>query len=62
MTCSDSIRRLPSRREVFLQKSSVNLLSPVMDTPEFFWRAPDQYRTLYDRCGRCALLPSRCEC
>ncbi|GAX76442.1 hypothetical protein CEUSTIGMA_g3887.t1 [Chlamydomonas eustigma] len=35
--------------EVFLQKSSVNLLSPVLDTPEFFWRAPDAFATLYKR-------------
>ncbi len=27
--------------QVFLQRSAVNLLSTVMDTPEFFWSAPD---------------------
>lgn len=27
--------------EVFIQKSAVNLLSTVLGTPEFFWRAPD---------------------
>ena len=26
---------------VFIQKSAVNLLSTVLDTPEFFWSAPD---------------------
>lgn len=28
--------------QVFLQRSAVNLLSSVLDTPEFFWSAPDQ--------------------
>ncbi|EFJ48922.1 hypothetical protein VOLCADRAFT_90235 [Volvox carteri f. nagariensis] len=28
--------------KVFLQSSTLNLLSSVMDTPEFFWSAPDQ--------------------
>ena len=27
--------------KVFIQKSTVNLLSTVLDTPEYFWRAPD---------------------
>lgn len=27
--------------KVFLQSSNVNLLSTVLDTPEFFWSAPD---------------------
>jgi uncharacterized Rmd1/YagE family protein len=35
--------------EIFLQKSSVNLLSTVLDTPEFFWHAPDAFLTLYKR-------------
>jgi uncharacterized Rmd1/YagE family protein len=26
---------------VFLQRSAVTLLVPVLDTPEFFWSAPD---------------------
>ena len=26
---------------VFIQKSNVNLLSTVLDTPEYFWSAPD---------------------
>jgi hypothetical protein len=29
-------------------QSAVNLLSSVLDTPEFFWRAPDSYQTLYE--------------
>ena len=34
---------------MFLQKSAVNLLSSVLDTPEFFWHAPDNFQTLYTR-------------
>lgn len=38
--------------KVFLQKSAVNLLSTVLDTPEFFWAgrggAPDNLQALYD--------------
>eukprot|EP00798_Chlamydomonas_sp_ICE-L_P011686 gene11686-34409_t len=34
--------------KVFLQKSTVNLLSSVLDTPDFFWRMPDNLQTLYD--------------
>jgi uncharacterized Rmd1/YagE family protein len=29
-------------------QSAVNLLSSVLDTPEFFWRAPDSYQSLYE--------------
>lgn len=32
--------------QVFIQKSEVNLLSSVLDTPEFFWRAPDSLQEL----------------
>jgi uncharacterized Rmd1/YagE family protein len=35
---------------VFLQRSAVNLLSTVLDTPEFFWSAPDSMQALYKRC------------
>eukprot|EP00890_Picochlorum_soloecismus_P004186 jgi/Picsp_1/4769/NSC_02137-R1_protein len=35
---------------VFLQKSAVNLLSTVLDTPDFFWDHPDSLQNLYDRC------------
>ena len=34
---------------VFLQKAAVNLLSTVLDTPEFFWSAPDSMQTLYKK-------------
>jgi hypothetical protein len=27
--------------QVFLQRSAVNLLGVVLDTPDFFWSAPD---------------------
>lgn len=33
---------------VFLEKCAVNLLSTVLDTPEFFWDAPDSLQGLYD--------------
>ncbi|PSC74837.1 Sporulation RMD1 [Micractinium conductrix] len=41
------IARLIGR--VFIQKSAVNLLSTVLDTPEFFWSAPDSMQNLYKR-------------
>ena len=34
---------------VFLQKSAVNLLSSVLDTPDFFWDQPDSLQALYSR-------------
>ena len=34
---------------VFIQKSNVNLLSTVLDTPEYFWSAPDNLQALYKR-------------
>jgi len=34
---------------VFIQKSEVNLLSSVLDTPEFFWSAPDVLQVLYNK-------------
>lgn len=33
--------------KVFLQKSAVNLLNPVLDTPEFFWTAPDRLQVRF---------------
>ena len=36
-------------RQVFIQRAAVNLLSTVLDTPEFFWSAPDIMQTLYKR-------------
>mmetsp|Transcript_8157 Transcript_8157/g.23415 ORF Transcript_8157/g.23415 Transcript_8157/m.23415 type:complete len:422 (+) Transcript_8157:136-1401(+) len=35
--------------QVFLQKAAVNLLSTVLDTPEYFWSAPDSLQALYKR-------------
>lgn len=32
---------------LFMQKSAVNLLTDVLDTPEFFWSAPDHLQGLY---------------
>lgn len=38
--------------QVFLQKSAVNLLSSVLDTPDFFWESdvPDSLQHLYEGC------------
>lgn len=47
--------------KVFLQKSAVNLLSSVLDTPEFFWHAPDSFQTLYTRVEEYLELPTRVE-
>ena len=33
---------------IFLEKCAVNLLTTVLDTPEFFWDASDALCTLYD--------------
>ncbi len=34
---------------MFLQRSAVNLLSSVLDTPEFFWSVADNLQVLYER-------------
>uniref|UniRef100_A0A6U0V7E2 DUF155 domain-containing protein n=1 Tax=Polytomella parva TaxID=51329 RepID=A0A6U0V7E2_9CHLO len=47
--------------KVFLQKSAVNLLSSVLDTPEFFWHAPDSFQNLYERVTEYLELPTRVE-
>lgn len=47
--------------KVFLQSSTLNLLSTVMDTPEFFWSAPDQLQALYDRACEYLELDTRAE-
>lgn len=46
---------------VFLQRSAVNLLSTVLDTPEFFWSAPDAMQGLYKRCGEYLEYDNRVE-
>ena len=38
--------------QVFLQRSAVNLLSTVLDTPEFFWSAPDHLQVAVGVCVR----------
>lgn len=46
--------RLPPREvarligRVFLLRSAVTLLSPVLDSPDFFWDQPDDLQRLYD--------------
>ena len=46
---------------VFLQKAAVNLLSTVLDTPEFFWSAPDSMQTLYKKVCEYMELEERVE-
>lgn len=47
--------------QVFIQKSAVNLLSTVLDTPEFFWSAPDSMQNLYKRVCEYMELDDRVE-
>lgn len=47
--------------KLFLQRSEVNLLSTVLDTPEFFWSAPDSLQALYERCCEYLELETRVE-
>ncbi|KAK9814251.1 hypothetical protein WJX72_002986 [[Myrmecia] bisecta] len=47
--------------KVFIQKSAVNLLSTVLDTPEFFWSAPDSMQNLYKRVCEYMELDERVE-
>lgn len=47
--------------QVFIQKAAVNLLSSVLDTPEFFWRAPDSFQALYERICEYLELEARVE-
>ncbi|KAI8464476.1 MAG: hypothetical protein J3K34DRAFT_440276 [Monoraphidium minutum] len=44
---SEEIARLIGK--VFIQRAAVNLLSSVLDKPEWFWREADSYGALYDR-------------
>jgi Uncharacterised ACR, YagE family COG1723 len=46
---------------VFIQKAAVNLLSTVLDTPEFFWSAPDSMQNLYKRVCEYMELEERVE-
>ncbi len=50
-----------SRGQVFIQRAAVNLLSTVLDTPEFFWSAPDIMQTLYKRICEYMELDDRVE-
>jgi uncharacterized Rmd1/YagE family protein len=49
------------REQVFIQRAAVNLLSTVLDTPEFFWSAPDIMQTLYKRICEYMELDDRVE-
>ncbi len=46
---------------MFIQRAAVNLLSTVLDTPEFFWSAPDIMQTLYKRICEYMELDDRVE-
>ena len=46
---------------VFIQKAAVNLLSTVLDTPEFFWSAPDSLQTTYKKVCEYMELEERVE-
>ena len=37
--------------KVFLQKTAVNLLDSVLDTPEYFWNQTDSLQLLYEKVG-----------
>eukprot|EP00798_Chlamydomonas_sp_ICE-L_P001524 gene1524-32899_t len=43
------------------KKSTVNLLTTVLDTPAFFWHAPDQFQILYSRTTEYLELSERVE-
>jgi uncharacterized Rmd1/YagE family protein len=47
--------------KVFIQRSAVNLLSTVLDTPEFFWSAPDSMQALYKKVCEYMELDNRVE-
>ncbi len=47
--------------KVFLQKSTVNLLSSVLDTPQYFWDSPDSMQTLYNKVCEYRELEGRVE-
>ena len=34
---------------VFIEQTQLNLLGSVLDTPEFFWQAPDSMQSVYDK-------------
>ncbi len=48
LTCTQMARL---QGQVFILKSEVNLLSSVMDIPDFFWTTPDALRSVYDKVG-----------
>ncbi|GAX82558.1 hypothetical protein CEUSTIGMA_g9984.t1 [Chlamydomonas eustigma] len=47
--------------KIFLQSSTLNLLSTVLDTPEYFWDVPDSVQSLYERACEYLELPTRIE-
>ena len=47
--------------QVFLQKTAVNLLASVLDTPEYFWNQQDSLQALYEKVGEYCEISSRTE-
>ena len=58
---AEVLKEQPPVRQVFIQRAAVNLLSTVLDTPEFFWSAPDIMQTLYKRICEYMELDDRVE-
>merc|ERR1711920_724208 len=54
-----SLSRLIGR--LFVHKTEVNLLSSVLDTPEYFWSAPDSLQELFKQVGRYLEVDERFE-
>lgn len=46
---------------LFVHKSEVNLLSSVLDTPEYFWSAPDSLQDLFKSVGKYLEIDDRVE-
>jgi len=47
--------------QLFVHKNEVNLLSSVLDTPEYFWHAPDSLQELYKAAGNYLEMEERIE-
>jgi len=49
------------RGQIFLQRADLNLLSTVLDVPDFFWAVPDRYCRLYEDMRQYMELDTRVE-
>ncbi len=56
----DDIAKLLGR--VFLEQSRLNLLSTVLDTPDFFYErdVPDQMQSIYEKVGMSSITMGIC--